>query len=532
MPRSKVGALAAAWLCVAAVAWADPPADLDARVERIRSEVGVPGMAVAIVEDGRVTLARGYGVRRLGADERVDADTIFQIGSVGKAFTAAALAVLVDRGRIAWDDPVTRHVPYFEMFDPWVTREMTVLDLLVHRSGLGLGAGDLLFVPRTTRSRADIVRALRHIEPATSFRSGYAYDNVLYVVAGQLIEEVTGKSWERFMREEVLGPAGMRTATVERADRRRTVNRAWPHGRRDGPMFGMGTQETLDDSGQAQFDPDLGGAASPAGGIAASANDMARWIAVQLGRGALPDGSGRLFSEAASREMWTPRVHVPISAYPEPVAAATPQFQSYALGWMERDYRGHRLLMHSGAVFGAQAILVLVPERDLGFAAMINCEDGEALLGIAYELLDHYLDQPRYDWGAAWQTFVRQRNERAVERLRAETASPAQVGPSLPPERYAGRYVDAWYGAVTISHGEGGLEIDFTSTPGMQGALTHWQYDTFRVEWRDPLIEPAYVTFALDAEGKIDRIALRPVSPMADFSFDYRDLDLRPAAGE
>ena len=198
---------------------------------------------MTIVEHGQVTLARGYGVRRLGEDAPVDADTIFQLGSVGKAFTTAALAVLVDRGQIAWDDPVTRHIPWFQMYDPWVTREMTVLDLLVHRSGLGLGAGDLMFVPRSTLSRAETVRRLRYIRPATSFRSGYAYDNVLYVVAGQLIEEVSGKSWERFMREEVLVPAGMRTATSDRVERRGTPNRAWPHARRDGPMHGMGTQQ-------------------------------------------------------------------------------------------------------------------------------------------------------------------------------------------------------------------------------------------------------------------------------------------------
>ena len=289
------------------------PAGFDARVEQIRKAVGVPGMSVAIVENGQVTLARGYGVRRLGEDAPVDADTIFQLGSVGKAFTTAALAVLVDRGQIDWDDPVTKHIPWFQMYDPWVTREMKVVDLLVHRSGLGLGAGDLMFVPRSNLSRAETVRRLRYIRPATSFRSAYAYDNVLYAVAGQLIEEVTGKTWERFMREDVLVPAGMRTATSDRVERRRTPNRAWPHARRDGPMHGMGTQKPLDDSGKAEFDPELGANAAPAGGVAASANDMGRWIAIQLARGALPGGSGRLFSEAASRQMWTPRVHVPIS---------------------------------------------------------------------------------------------------------------------------------------------------------------------------------------------------------------------------
>ena len=522
---------------LAAVAWnvagaarADPPEGLDARVEQIRSAVGVPGIAVAIVEQGRVTLARGYGVRQLGERAPVDADTIFQLGSVGKAFTTAALAVLVDRGKIAWDDAVTQHLPWFQMYDPWVTREMTVVDLLVHRSGLGLGAGDLMFVPRSTLSRAETVRRLRYIRPAKSFRSGYAYDNVLYVVAGQLIEEVSGKSWERFVREEVLVPAGMKTATSDRVERRRTSNRAWPHARRDGPMHGMGTQRALDDSGGAEFDPELGGNAAPAGGVAASANDMGRWIQVQLARGALPEGSGRLFSEAASRQMWTPRVHLPISPAPGPAAAATPQFNGYALGWNERDYRGRRLLMHSGAVFGAQAIIILVPDRNVGFSVMINCEDGEAALGIAYELLDHYLDQPRYDWGAAWQEVVRQRDERAVALLKRQTSTPARVGPSLPLERYAGEFADAWYGGVAIAHRDGRLTLDFKQTPGMSGELKHWQYDTFRVDWRDPLIEPAYVTFALQADGGIDRISMRAISPLADFSFDYQDLDFRPAA--
>src|SRR6187549_2378966 len=181
-----------ATLFIACPALAEVPADLDARVE-----------------SGKPVLAKGYGVRKLGSPERVDADTIFPTGSTGKAITAAALAVLVDEGKIKWDDKVIDHIPWFRMYDAWVTNEMTVRDLLVHRSGLGLGAGDLMFIPTSSRSRADTVRALRHIKPATSFRSGYAYDNVLYSVAGQLIEEVTGQTWEVFVRERVLKPAGM-----------------------------------------------------------------------------------------------------------------------------------------------------------------------------------------------------------------------------------------------------------------------------------------------------------------------------------
>jgi CubicO group peptidase (beta-lactamase class C family) len=525
----KSVALAALTLSFASSAWADPPPNINTRIEEIRNQVGVPGMSVTIVEDGRVTLAQGFGVRRLNTNERVDADTIFQLGSVGKAFTSAALAVLVDRGEIAWDDKVIDHIPWFQMHDPWVTREMTVRDLLVHRSGLGLGAGDLLFVPRSNLSRAETVRRLRYIEPSTSFRSGYAYDNVLYAVAGQLVEEVSGKTWERFMREDVLVPGGMRTATSDRVERRRTRNRAWPHARRDGPMHGMGTQIMLDDSGRGEFDPELGANASPAGGVAASANDMGRWISIQLARGALPEG-GRLFSEAQAREMWRPQIHVPFGQAPPPVAASTPQFNAYALGWTERDYRGHRLMMHTGAVFGAQAIIILIPERNVGFSVAINSEDGEAALGVAYELLDHYLGVPYYNWGDAWQQFVQQRDAQAVALLQTQTATPVQAGPSLAVERYAGEYADAWYGAMSITNADGRLIMDFKQTPGMTGELTHWQYDTFRVTWRDPLIEPAYVTFALDADGAIDRISMRAVSPLADFSFDYHDLDFRPVA--
>jgi hypothetical protein len=256
---------------------------------------------------------------------------------------------------------------------------------------------------------------------------------------------------------------------------------------------------------------------------------MGHWIALQLAHGALPNGQ-HLFSEAASHEMWSPQVHIPISQYPAPVSAATPQFQSYALGWTERDYRGHRLLMHTGAVIGQQAILVLIPEKNVGFAVMINCEDGEAALGVAYELLDHYLGEPYYDWGGAWQQFVHARDARAVAQLNTQTAAPAQAGPSAPLTRYAGEYSDPWYGPISITQRGESLVVNFTQTPGMIGVATHWQYDTFRVIWNDPVIEPAYMTFNLGADGKVDRIRMAAISPQADFSFDYQDLDFAPVA--
>ena len=261
---------------VSCVAFAAPPAGFEHRVETLRMQAGVPGMAVAIVENDTVTFVKGFGTRALGKPEPVDGDTLFQTGSTGKAFTVAALGILVDEGKLSWDDKVTDRLPGFQMYDPWVTREMTIRDLLVHRSGLGLGEGDLLFVPRTNLSRAESVRRLRYLKPATSFRSGFAYDNVLYMVAGQLIEAVTGETWEKFTAEHVLKPAGMLHSTTSEEARMATEDRAQPHARMNGGLRGAGDQERLDER------DGLGRNAAPAGGMAVSANDMARWLLIQL----------------------------------------------------------------------------------------------------------------------------------------------------------------------------------------------------------------------------------------------------------
>lgn len=516
--------LAAAWLLlvvVAAPAFADPPVGYVQRVEKLRQQVGAPGISIAIVEQGRTTLSHGWGVRKLGDKAPVDSATLFQTGSTGKAMTAAALAILVDEGKIGWDDPVIRHIPWFRMYDPWVTREMTIRDLLVHRSGLGLGQGDLMFVPRTNLTRRQTVERVAYLKPKTSFRSAYAYDNVLYVVAGQLIEEVTGQRWEDFMRERVLRAGGMRHATSDSEDRLRTPNRSHPHARLSGPLRGLGRQQVLDERDE------LGRTAAPAGGLALSADDMAAWLKIQLAQGALP-GGGRLFSEVQAREMWKPVTIMPITPLPAPLAPAQPSFQAYALGWQVSDYRGHRLISHGGGVFGSITRVVLLPDKQVGFAIMMNSEDSGLLLGLTYELIDHYLDAPHHDWPAKWQAWFEERLEGGRALLARQKAAPANVGPSLPLGRYAGTYRDPWYGDVEIASAPGALTIDFTSTPRMKGRLRHWQYDTFLTSFDDPGIEPAYVTFALDADGKVERVTMKAANPIADFSWDYHDLDLRP----
>ncbi len=516
--------LAALLFILPAVSGAAPPKGFDDRVEAVMRQSEVPGAAIAIVENGKVTLARGYGVRKLGAGDAVGADTLFQIGSTTKAFTSAALALLVEEGKIGWDDRVIDHLPGFRMYDPWVTREITIRDLLVHRSGLGRGQGDLLFVPSTGITRADLVRRIQFMKPATSFRSAFAYDNVLYAVAGQVIEAVSGKTWEDFVEERIFRPAAMTSSVTNDVDRLSSANRAFPHGR-IGELRGIGPQQSFDEKTVA-----LGANVGPAGAIAAGANDLARWLAVQLAAGQLPGSDQRLFSAANAEEMWRPVVPIPITPLPAALADATPQFRGYALGWGVQDYRGHKVIQHGGGTQGFRAVVVLIPGRNVAFAIVNNSEENQFVPGLQYELLDHYLGLPKRDWPAAFKQFFDERNAAGLEAMKASAAARPQSAPALPLAGYAGTYSDPWYGKIAIREEAGALSIEFLQTPGMVGPLEHWAYETFIVRWPDPLIEPAFVTFALDSAGKPERIRMKAVSPVADFSFDYHDLEFTPVA--
>jgi CubicO group peptidase (beta-lactamase class C family) len=515
-----------ALLALASPAFAAPPPGFEQRVEQLRKDFGVPGLTIAIVENGQTTLAHGWGVRDISTNQPVDADTIFFTGSTGKAFTNAALATLVDQGKIKWDDKVIDHMPDFRMWDPWVTREMTVRDLLVHRSGLGLGEGDLLFLPNSTLSRKETVRRIRYLKPATSFRSGYAYDNILYMAAGQLIEEVTGQPWEQYLRDHVFLRLGMNHSTDSVAAYLANPDRARPHSRSTGAVHGIGNQVPL---GNDSF---ISQNAAPAGGLAISANDMSRWLLTQLDRGKIPGSDQRLFSDEQSKEMWTGVVPTPIRQFPAEFAVTNPNFSLYALGWDISDYRGAKVVGHDGAVLGSQATVALLPDKNIGIFIAANSEDGEIILGLRDELLDYYLGLPANHWPEKFHNWKLARLKAAATQVQAAEAKPAAIGPSLPLDRYAGEYNDPWYGTIKVSRTAQGLRIDYPHSSGMEGPLTHYQYDTFKTHPALDWAEPAYVTFSIGADGKVDRVTMKPVSPAADFSWDYQDLLFTPVAGD
>jgi CubicO group peptidase (beta-lactamase class C family) len=522
--------LVAAWLSPAPASAkakpAPPLAGLDAYVARAMTEFGVPGMAIVVVKDGQVVLAKGYGVRRAGEPAPVDADTLFGIASNTKAFTCAALSILVEEGKLAWDDPVTKHLPGFQMYDPWVTREVTVLDLVTHRAGLGLGEGDLMWWPPTTFTRDEIVRGIRHLKPASSLRSRYAYSNVMYVAAGEVVAAASGRNWDDFLRERVFSPLGMSSTTTGLPA---SANLASPH------LEVRGAVAPIAWSGFGN-----GGGAV---GVSTSASDMTRWVAMLLecGRGKdAPAGRTCVLKAESIRRMWSAQT---VQGTPDPppgLELLKADFAAYGLGFGLRDYRGRKVASHSGGLPGYVSHVALVPAERLGVVVLTNQEETGAFEAVKYRIFDEYLGAPvpAVDWIAAFRKRAEDERKKAEEAVAKATASrDATSRPSLPLVKYAGRYRDPWYGDVAIAEESGRLVLTMTRTPGMVADLEHWQHDTFVARWRQAFMSDeapadAYVSFALEPDASIGRVTMAPVSPAIDFSFDFQDLLLSPAPAD
>ena len=511
MRRSALAALTAL-LAVALPARAQTsplPPDFDAYVERVREAFGVPGLAVAVVQDGRVVLARGYGTKTMGGADPVTPRTRFGIASNTKAFTATALALLVEEGKVAWDAPVTRYLPDFALSDPYVTANLTVRDLLVHRSGLGLGAGDLLWWPATSYDRAEIVRRLRFVPLTGRFRDGYAYDNVLYSVAGMVIQAVSGLTWERFVQTRLLDPVGM-TGSAPTYDPGGDLART--HARVDGAL--------------AFVPPDTSANTNPAGGLLSTAEDVAKWMIVQLDSGRVAGGP-RLFSAATTRDLWDLVTPIRPGVPPPAFAPLRAEFAGYGLGFFVRDYRGAKLVWHTGGLPGYVSRVSLLPSKKVGVTVLTNAESGEAFEAITYAVLDRALGAPAHDWAGAYAR-LRAEGDRALaaNRSRTTTTRDSTRRPTLPLAAYAGRYEDAWYGDVRVETAGAGLRLRFVPTAALIGALVPWEGDTFLARWDDRTLRAdAFVTFTVE-NGRVTGATMRPASDDVDFSFDFQDLQL------
>jgi CubicO group peptidase (beta-lactamase class C family) len=486
--RSRMLQLVGALVLLAAPLGAqDPLAGLDDYVARVMRDWEAPGVAVAVVKDDRVVFSRGFGVRHVNRPERVDEHTLFAIASTSKAFTTAAVGMLVDAERIRWDDRVIDHMPEFRLFDPYATREMTVRDLLSHRSGLPRGDGLWYLSPF---DRDEVIRRVRLLEPARSFRARYGYQNIMFLTAGELVEAVTDTTWDDFVRAHIFEPLGMRRTTTTVRDLEQRGNTAEPHGKIDGTVAPIGWRS---------FD-NIGGA----GAIISSAADMAEWIRLQLGRGE-HDGE-RLLSEDVIEEMHTAQTVVPRGESEKEMFPET-HFSAYGLGWRLNDYRGRLVVRHGGALDGMRTHVLLVPEEHLGVVAITNVNESAVPQAIVWHVADQYLGPRDRDWNAAYLAEAERGRARADSaRARRESERVADTRPSHDAADYGGRYEGALYGTAVVQEDEGRLVLEMG--PHMVGDLEHWHFDVFRVTWRDRYLGSDFVTFWLDLRGQVAEVEI------------------------
>jgi len=475
-----------------------PLRGIDAYVQKTLQDWGCPGLAIAIVKNDSVVFAKGYGVRQMGNSARVDEKTIFCIASCSKAFTAASVAMLVDEKKISWDDPAAKYLDGFQLYDPYVTREITVRDLLSHRSGLPAFGGDLIWWG-STYSRDETLRRIRFVKPASSFRSRYAYQNIMFIAAGQVAAAVTGKTWEDFVKERIFLPLGMQSTSTSIRALQGVEDIATPHMRVDGKTRAIAWRNL--DNG------------SPAAGINSNAADMARWIRLQLGRGAFQ--GKRIFSTAVAEDMWSPQTLVSNSA-PEP---PLPTFlkghvAAYALGWSIAEYRGKYLVRHYGETDGMSSVVGLLPEEALGVVILTNLHVTSLHTALLYRIFDAFLRAKPEDWSTLYlKVRTNEESKAAAEAAVAEKARAKESQPSLPLSRYEGKYSNTTYGDATVVDEGGKLVVRLGASPTYIGDLEHWQYDTFLSRWRDPVAEKTFVSFTLNAAGEVDEMKLK----IADF---------------
>jgi CubicO group peptidase (beta-lactamase class C family) len=488
----------------------DLPPGLDQYIETVLKTFDVPGLSVSIVKDGKVLLAKGYGVKKMGTDERVDANTLFSIASNSKAFTATALAILVEEGKLKWDDRVIDHLPWFKMADSYITTNLTVRDLLVHHSGLLAYSGDLMLFPPSTFSRKEILEKLGNLPLVHDFRTTYAYDNILYLAAGEVIKVLSGQDWEDYIQTKIFDKVGMQGSVSRYSEFGTRSNISAAHDRINGTV-------NLVDS---YLEQNIGDASNPAGGILSNASDMSNWMITQLDSGRTPL-NGRLFNSAGTLQLWKVIRPIPVTRVSEGLKPAQMDFFGYALGFRAYNYQKYKVVGHGGKLGGFVSQVAMVPDLKLGITVLTNQESTAAYWSIIYHVLDYYEKNQKFDWIKAFNDEQILASARLKESQNRNLVNPDPSGKyDLSIEKLAGKYRDAVYGDVSLIPSGTGMLMEFKQLPHLNGELKYFQYNTFIATLKNKSLKAdSYVTFALNADGSVDQVKLKIIDPDSDLTF-------------
>jgi CubicO group peptidase (beta-lactamase class C family) len=491
------------------------PAQIDSLVNKSMSMMPLAGIAVAVVKDGKVIHMKGYGVTSVNTKAKVDENTLFSIASNTKAFTTMALAMLVDENKLKWHDKVVDYIPEFKMYDPYVTANFNIQDLITHRSGLGLGAGDLLFIPDGNDfTITDILKSFQYQKPVSAFRTKYDYDNLLYEVAGEVVKRVSGMSWAEFVESRIMRPIGMinSAATSQRIGDKKNV--AMPHS----------AYEEM-----KQITPYVeGGTLGAAGGIYASVNDLGKWMLLHLNGAHYGQNlTTTMVSAKNHAEMWRP--HTFINYNEKPTGPAKNHFTAYGLGWVISDLNGYMVYSHTGGMPGMLSKTTLIPEMNLGVVVLTNTEPGGyAFQTISTSIIDSYIGA-KIDRIGQMSEILKQR-ENQGDSVTAAVWNPVKKAKAanLNFQSFTGTYHDNWFGDAVVSVKDGSLWFKCVRSPKLTGKMSYYKGNTFAIKWDyQDMNCDAFATFSLDEEGNANGIKMKGISPNIDFSFDFQDLDFR-----
>ena len=482
--------------------------ELDTFVNAAMKSFKIPGVAIGVIKNNKIQHLKGYGVKNINRSELIDADTMYSIASNTKAFTASALAILVDDEIINWDDKVIDYLPNFRMMDPWITAEFTIRDLLTHRSGLGLGAGDLMFWPSTGVTREEIVKNVRYLKMVSGFRAKYAYDNTLYVVAGEVIASASNMSFENFVQIRIMDQLAISNGC--KADITKISNNdniASPHVNLDGELMVVGR---LNEPGKPMV-------IAAAGGIQCSARAMMKWVNIHLN-----DGAG-LISKTQHNEMLSPQTIIPVSKTDNKWHGTN--FSAYGLGFRLKDYHGFKHVSHTGGLLGMVTYVVMIPGQNLGIVVLTNQENSYAMRAIMENILQIYLDTGNINWIDRFAKIQTRSLAQATKKV-AEELENKETKPLLRLEDYTGLYRDKWFGDVDITLIDGELYFTAQKSLKLQGSLSPIRFNTFKVSWTDRSFNAdAFAMFSTDFYGNVNGLKMKAISPLTDFSYDFHDLD-------
>eukprot|EP01029_Cantina_marsupialis_P000917 TRINITY_DN1071_c0_g6_i2.p1 TRINITY_DN1071_c0_g6~~TRINITY_DN1071_c0_g6_i2.p1 ORF type:complete len:525 (-),score=52.26 TRINITY_DN1071_c0_g6_i2:72-1646(-) len=474
------------------------------------------GLAVAVIKDGKLIHEKGYGYASVEKKKAVDENTLFAIASNSKSFTAAALAILIDEGKLSWKDKVIDHIPEFTMYDSYVRESFTIEDLLCHRSGLGLGAGDLMIFPDgSDHTIDDILKSFQYQKPVSDFRTKYDYDNLLYIVAGEIIHRTSGMTWAEFVEKRIMKPLGMdrSVGSYERIEGKGNV--AMPHSSESGELREV----------KAYAQP----LTDAAGGINSSVKDVSKWLMMQLNGGKYGENLEKeLFSEARQAEMW--KAHTMINFSAKGSERYQNHYKAYGLGWVLEDYKGYTIISHTGGLPGMLSRTLMVPELNLGVVVLTNSlPGGNVYFTLPQAILDSYLDVEPMDWNAFSLERMKETFTIADSVVNAvwETVEAAK-NIAVNHQDYTGMYEDNWFGKMKVFSKDNQLWIQSLHSPKLTGRMYFYKATTFAIKWDYSGMEcDAFATFNLDEEGKAVSIKMKGISPNIDFSFDFQDLDLK-----